>query len=188
MKGLTDPQLAALRGKLAELEDLHRSGAVQGDAYTQARQSLEREIVAQVMAQPAARESARPWLLLGLIGLSAAIFVAVFATYQWLRRPAASPTSAAAAGASAPTVAPAAGTGAEMPGAHSTASDQIALMIDKLAARLKDHPDDHDGWAMLARSYAVSGKHAEAVPAFRKAVALKGDDPVLLADFADALR
>ncbi len=183
-----DVELAALRRKLADLDDLHRRGAVEGDAYAQARKTLEGEIVARVMAEPAARETARPWLLLSLIALSAAVFVAVFATYLWLRSPSVPATASATAGPAATTGAAAsAGTDGAMPGAHSTASDQIALMIDKLAARLKDHPDDPDGWAMLARSYAVGGKHAEAVPAFRKAVAQKGDDPVLLADFADAL-
>ena len=30
-------------------------------------------------------------------------------------------------------------------------------MIGKLEARLKDSPNDVDGWAMLGRSYAVLG-------------------------------
>jgi cytochrome c-type biogenesis protein CcmH len=40
---------------------------------------------------------------------------------------------------------------------------------------------------MLGRSYAVLGRHGEAAPALKRAVALRGDDAVLLADCADAL-
>lgn len=40
---------------------------------------------------------------------------------------------------------------------------------------------------MLGRSYAVMGQHDKAVPAFKQAAALRPDDAVLLADYADAL-
>jgi cytochrome c-type biogenesis protein CcmH len=70
---------------------------------------------------------------------------------------------------------------------HALGPEQIAAMTEQLAARLAKQPDDANGWAMLARSHAMSGQHAKAVEAFRKAEALRPDDPVLLADFADAL-
>jgi len=60
-------------------------------------------------------------------------------------------------------------------------------MIDRLAARLAKDGTDGDGWAMLGRSYAVLGRHVEAVPAYGRAVALLPDDAQLLADYADAL-
>ncbi len=43
---------------------------------------------------------------------------------------------------------------------------QIAAMVDKLAARMKERPDDAEGWLMLARSYSVLGRFGEAIPAF----------------------
>lgn len=55
--------------------------------------------------------------------------------------------------------------------------DQAAMiraMVDRLAARLKDEPDDRDGWLRLARAYEVLGEtekarkaraRAEAIPA-----------------------
>lgn len=70
---------------------------------------------------------------------------------------------------------------------HELGPQQIAAMTERLAERLAKQPDDADGWAMLARSHAVSGQHAKAVDAFRKAAALRPDDAVLLADYADAL-
>jgi cytochrome c-type biogenesis protein CcmH len=73
------------------------------------------------------------------------------------------------------------------PGAHSTAPEQIETMVNRLAAKLAANPDNPEGWAMLARSYDVLGKHEEAVSAFARAAALLPRDAELLADYADAL-
>jgi cytochrome c-type biogenesis protein CcmH len=70
---------------------------------------------------------------------------------------------------------------------HGVTMDQIEGMAEKLASRLKEQPNDPDGWAMLGRSYAVLGKHPQALPAFKQALELRPDDPVLIADYADAL-
>src|SRR5882757_579538 len=64
---------------------------------------------------------------------------------------------------------------------------QIAAMVDKLATRLKDRPDDAEGWTMLARSYAVLGRSDDALPAYRHALELRPKDAGLMADYADAL-
>jgi len=72
------------------------------------------------------------------------------------------------------------------PAAGITA-DQIEGMVQKLATRLEQRPDDVEGWNMLGRSYAVLGRHEQAVQALRKALALRPDDPALLADLADSL-
>jgi cytochrome c-type biogenesis protein CcmH len=77
-------------------------------------------------------------------------------------------------------------TAATNPGGEIT-YEQIEAMTQKLADRLKASPDDPTGWAMLGRSYAVLGRHADALPAFKQALALKPDDPNLLTDYADAL-
>jgi cytochrome c-type biogenesis protein CcmH len=70
---------------------------------------------------------------------------------------------------------------------HGTNTDQVASMTDRLAKRLKDQPQDAEGWAMLARSYSVLGRHPEALQAYEKAIALRKDDANLLADYADSM-
>jgi cytochrome c-type biogenesis protein CcmH len=60
-------------------------------------------------------------------------------------------------------------------------------MMDKLAARLKEKPDDAAGWAMLARSYGVLGRSAQAVDAYARALELSKTDSGLMVDYADAL-
>ena len=72
-------------------------------------------------------------------------------------------------------------------GAGQPNSAQIIAMVDKLAERLKQDPSDGEGWAMLARSYSVMERNAEALDAYARAVALRKDDPSLLVDYADAL-
>ncbi|PKO59679.1 MAG: hypothetical protein CVU24_14805 [Betaproteobacteria bacterium HGW-Betaproteobacteria-18] len=69
---------------------------------------------------------------------------------------------------------------------HAADFDQIAAMTDKLVAKLKERPQDAEGWAMLARTYGVLERYPEAVVAFEKAIALRGDDNVLRADYAQA--
>ena len=61
---------------------------------------------------------------------------------------------------------------------------------EQLSQRLKQQeqtPDDGVGWALLARSFAEAGRHADAVSMYEKAVKLIPNDPQLLADYADAL-
>ena len=70
---------------------------------------------------------------------------------------------------------------------HSVSMEQIAEMTQRLAARLKEQPQDAQGWAMLGRSYAVLGRNDEAVTAYETAIKQQGDDAVLIADYADAL-
>jgi cytochrome c-type biogenesis protein CcmH len=50
--------------------------------------------------------------------------------------------------------------------------DMIRGMVERLAQRLKDNPDDAEGWRMLARSYEVLGEAEKAKDARAKADAL----------------
>jgi cytochrome c-type biogenesis protein CcmH len=51
-------------------------------------------------------------------------------------------------------------------------------MVAGLAARLKDHPDDAEGWLRLVRAYAVLGdktKARSALAGARRAMKERGD-------------
>ena len=64
---------------------------------------------------------------------------------------------------------------------------QVLKMVETLAARLKEKPDNPKGWAMLARSYKVLGRFEEAEQAYLKAGEIVNSDPNLLVDYADLL-
>lgn len=60
-------------------------------------------------------------------------------------------------------------------------------MVNGLAERMKQEPDNAKGWVMLGRSYKYLKQYGPAVSAFEKAYALLGDEPELMLDYADAL-
>ena len=108
------------------------------------------------------------------------------------RAPARSRTAAVAVGVAVPLLALGiyfvAGTpGALDPRQALPSADQVEAMVARLAAKLRENPDDADGWKLLGRSYAVMGRYADAVNAYAKAAERSPRDAQLLADFADAL-
>ena len=66
-------------------------------------------------------------------------------------------------------------------------AQQIDSMLVQLEEKLKANPDDLKGWVMLARSYKVLGRMADAAQAYSHGGALLDGDPVLLADYAEVL-
>jgi cytochrome c-type biogenesis protein CcmH len=64
---------------------------------------------------------------------------------------------------------------------------QVEAMVERLAARLRENPDDANGWKLLGRSYGVMGRYAEAADAYAKAAVRAPRDAQLLADLADVL-
>ena len=61
----------------------------------------------------------------------------------------------------------------------------VNKMVETLAKRLEQNPNDPQGWAMLARSYKVLGRSQEAERAFEKAGPAIEGDAQLLAIYAD---
>lgn len=179
----TNPRLDDLKRRQAQLDDLIAQGVLGGDAAREAREKLEREIVDAVtgaadgggaVAAPAAPGSQPSRRL--VVGIT--LFVVVFGVlgYLWrgnfagLRVGPGDPASMAAGG-----------------GAGQITAEQIETMVANLAARLKEKPDDPDGWAMLGRSYAALGRPADAVAAYKKVVELRPKDAQALADLADGM-
>ncbi len=66
-------------------------------------------------------------------------------------------------------------------------TDQVAMMVSQLSARLEKDPSDVQGWAMLGRSYYALSRYGDAVAAFSRAVSIVDNDAQLLTDYADAM-
>lgn len=71
----------------------------------------------------------------------------------------------------------------EMPSGHT----EIKSVVDNLAARLKDNPEDIEGWVMLARTYAIMGRYEDASTTYAQLVQIIPDNPQFLSDYADVL-
>ncbi|MDP2021261.1 MAG: tetratricopeptide repeat protein [Hydrogenophaga sp.] len=196
------PDIPTLRRQLEQLRELHEAGVLPATQYEEGKVALERRIVDLVMSgavdQPAAAPSEHAQaagpagkkehgLSRGLVAaLGGGVLVLAVAGYWWMGSPeqlAVGPGSTA--GSSMAGTGPAGANGGAAP--HDTSQAQIADMVERLSARMKDSPEDAEGWAMLGRSYSVLGRHPEALAAYEKAVKLRKDDAQLLADYADSL-
>jgi cytochrome c-type biogenesis protein CcmH len=71
--------------------------------------------------------------------------------------------------------------------AQNATNDKIGKMVSGLAERLKENPNNPQGWAMLARSYKVMGRLDEAEQAFEKAGDAVTANADMLVDYADLL-
>jgi cytochrome c-type biogenesis protein CcmH len=64
---------------------------------------------------------------------------------------------------------------------------QIEGMVNRLAERLKNDPEDVNGWRMLAHSYETLRRFDAALDAYRHLLALEPNNPDVLTDAAVAL-
>lgn len=186
--------IATLRQQLRQLQSLHEDGSLSAQAYERSRGELERKLLDAVMsdepagavgpAASAARPSPKGPSRRVVIAAAAVVLAVAGLGYWWAGTPHPAPGTAVAPQAAAPSAAP-----SEAPASspHALSFEQIGDMASRLAERLKQNPQDAQGWAMLARSYTVLGRRAEAVAAYAKAAALNGQDASLLADYADAI-
>jgi cytochrome c-type biogenesis protein CcmH len=173
------------RDQLAELERDRNAGTLSADDHARARDELQRRLLEDTSgAEPAAPAAAMQMPRTALL-LTIALPLAAIGLYGWLGTPAA---------VLPPAVVPQT---AEAANPHETANPheggnpttaQIEAMVARLAERLQKNPDDAKGWAMLAHSYRVLGRHAEAVKAYeRLGKEQLNSDPSLLAGYADTL-
>ncbi len=164
-----DANVALYRERLAELE--RDRSEIEAERYAALREDLERGLLADVDAAPAAgTTAARPpprWMAV-MIGLM--VPVCGLGIYLWLGS-----SQAIDPRAQQPRVAA---------GGTETAPD-VEAMVDSLAAKLAADPANAEGWLLLARSRVVQERFGEAIAAFEKAHALLGDSPSLLADWAE---
>ncbi|MGH8631111.1 MAG: c-type cytochrome biogenesis protein CcmI [Burkholderiales bacterium] len=161
--------LEVLRDQQAELEtDLH-SGILDRDQYRRAKEDLERRVLeeARPQAQPVAQVR-RPIPA----AVSAAVAIPAFSVLLYLAL--GSPQALEVAPHDADEV-------------SSVTMEQFQGMTEKLASRLKERPDDWEGWAMLGRAYKALQRYEEASKAWAEAARLKPDDADVLADYAEAL-
>jgi cytochrome c-type biogenesis protein CcmH len=180
--------IQTLRQQLKQLQSLRDSGALDAQAHEAAKAPLERKLLDKVLHAPpatadaataaaAAAPAATPRPAASFVALLSALVLVLAVVGYGLTGSPGMPSAGA----------PGAVTASEGGAPHGDDRAQFAAAVEKLAQRMKEQPDNAEGWAILARSYARLDRHAEAVPAFEKALALAGDNAGLMADFADTL-
>ncbi|HIV72854.1 MAG TPA: c-type cytochrome biogenesis protein CcmI [Candidatus Aquabacterium excrementipullorum] len=182
-----DLNLDVLRAQQGELDADLRSGALPQQAYEAARQDLVRRVVEDVRETPAhaalAGPARQPWTAAAVALVVGAIAVGL---YQVAGTPAA--LDAANRLAPAPAAQPGAPSAPFAAGPDGTmTAEQVQGMVDRLAKRLADKPDDPEGWRMLIRSYETLRRFGDAAAAYAKLLKLVPETPELLADYAVVL-
>jgi cytochrome c-type biogenesis protein CcmH len=176
-----DAAIAVYRDQKRALDAESAAGSISESERDATLAELARRVADDVAVTPPSQARAegeppraprRAWMLAS--ALLVLIPAASFTLYQRLGNPTATVAAATMAAA-------AGGAG------HELSEKQIAVMVDSLAARLKQHPDDAEGWILLAHSYQALERFAESADAYAHAEALAPNEAGLLADHADAL-
>jgi cytochrome c-type biogenesis protein CcmH len=164
-----------IKDQLRELRADLENGKLDQQAYQAARQDLERELLNDLdddsgAATPATRSGR--WIAAVLLVFIPAL---AYVTYQQLGAPGIMPRLAA-----------------QMPGTQPAASatqqqHSIEEVVVKLEQRMREQPENIEGWIMLGRSYASMKRFKDASAAYEKAYRLDGDNAALMADYADVL-
>lgn len=156
---------AIYRDQLLELESDRSTGSLAESDCEQARQELQQRLLQDAAVADVLPGAASPEKL-GALALALLLPLGVALLYQWLGHPEAMKP---------------------MPTEHQVASAGFEDTVEKLAARLKDNPNDLGGWVMLVRSYKSMGRFDEAQKAFDHIVEIAGNDANLLTEYADLL-
>lgn len=167
--------VAVYRDQLREAERDLAADLITPERFEQAKAEIERRVLEDTAAAAAdARTSAQPSRATAVV-LAIVIPLASVLTYLALGEPdAAAPGAVQASGGAGD-------------GRHELSGEQIQRMVAALAERLKNEPNNVDGWLMLARSYTAMSRFRDAAMAFRKASELVPDNADVLADLADVL-
>ena len=175
---LTRPLWA--RGPLPQLQRAHRvavrhldralrAGAIDAQFYASRRQELTARLTERLLAQRACASDAPPASRAAAVCTGLGVLLIVAGLYVYVGDPQALSDLAVTSTGAASTL------------------PTVTEMVDGLAARLREHPDDPRGWSLLGRSYLVMGRYAAAADAYAQAHRLSGDDPDITANYAEAL-
>lgn len=169
-----EANLAALRSQRQEIETDVALGILPGEAKEEAmadllaRASEDLEGPAEAVGAP----SHRPWP--AAVAFALLVPACAFGVYLAVGLPAAvdprnltAPAGAGAAGAF---------------GDH-----QMDELVAQLAQKVRERPDDVQGWSLLARSFNAMGRTQDALEAYAHLAKIAPNDPQVLADYADAL-
>jgi cytochrome c-type biogenesis protein CcmH len=163
-----EANLEVLQGQRREIEADIAAGALPADSRDEALSELiGRAATDLAPVSPPAASAGKPWPAVVAAGI--AIPALAFGLYLVLGSPSAmDPLVRAAA-------------------SGKLEDQQIVAMVESLAAKMKDRPDDATGWSLLARSLSSLGRFQESAQAYERLAKLTPGDPQVLADYADIL-
>jgi cytochrome c-type biogenesis protein CcmH len=170
-----EANLEVLRGQRREIEADVARGILPADARDEALATLVARADADLAPESVsiATPARRSWIAAAIVAV--AIPVVSFGVYFAIGMP----------GAADPRNVAARSTGT---GTHEDLGDpQVTAMVEGLAQKVREHPDDVQGWSLLARSMAALKRYPESAEAYAHLVTIAPPDAQVLADYADVL-
>ncbi len=163
---LDEVNLAIIKQQLVELKADLESGELDQDQYDAARHDLEKELLADTGSGEDITSGGEPksgrWVM---VALPVAVPALALSLYFHLGSPdiiprIGEPSSAQTAGQSDP--------------GQTMAS--MEELVEKLAQRMENEPNNAQGWKMLGRSYLAMNRMDDAIKAYEKAYQLDPQD------------
>ena len=171
------------RDQLAEVERDRARGLVTEDQFEASRAEIARRLLAADSAreEPSGGDAPHRRAILAVV-LAAVLPLAAGGLYFWQGAPLFSgqPVSGSAAVLPAPQ--------SPLPDSPPAERDaDMAALVERLAERMEERPDDARGWRLLGRSLASLGRYSEAARAYGRAAALLPADADLRSLHGEAL-
>lgn len=157
-----DMNAAIYRDQFSKLDQDRAENLLSEQDYQQARSDLQRRVIDEADGERASVKIAAPKRT--VISLALGVPIAAIGFYLVLGNP-------TAIGYVAPS--------------QQAATPDVNAMLETLVRKLKQDPDNPQGWEILARSYKVLGRTVEAEQAFSGAAAYIDGNAQLLAIYAD---
>ena len=154
-----EANIAIHRDQLRELESDLAAAKISREDYDRSRRELERRVLEDIAVSEAPGRRAIPWPAIAIIPVIAIAVYFVVGSPRMIQQEA----------------------------EHAVSAQQVEAMVARLAAKLRENPNDVDGWKLLGRSYGALQRFDLSADAYARAATLAPRDPQLLADFADAL-
>ena len=175
-----DYDITVYKDQLTELDREAAEGHIEGSELDAARLEIQKRLLAAAEDKDQSTKDASTGGTLPIFVAAGAAPVLAVAFYMYIGSPDVPdhPLS------ERPEVMRAANTQASAHSGQQAPSMDEALV--QLEQRLKENPNDIDGWILLARSYAGVGNAAKAAEAYGRAVPMTDRHPMLLADWAEA--
>lgn len=167
--------LAVLRQQYAELEAEHAAGRVPDDEFEETRSEIEARVLEETRSADEVEQKGGRQGQYAAFALAVLIPVSAFLIYLEIGAPIAMDPDFTRQQRQMMAA----------QGGHSDAEilEQIAILEE----RLKEQPDNPDGWMMLARTQASFKNWAKSAEAFEQVNRLVPDNPDVMADWADVL-
>jgi cytochrome c-type biogenesis protein CcmH len=171
--------LTVFKQQLAELDSDLEAGILDQERYDAAKKDLEKELLTDVTGEPsnssvAATKGTR-WMALSalLVPLVALLFYLLLGSPEIIQRLAEQPSNS--------------GTQAHAQASGKDAPRPMEELVNRLATKLEEQPDNPEGWTMLGRSYMALKRYPEAIQAYERAMQLDGENVNMLLAYAEAI-